>query len=324
MNTLIKLEGVTKKYYVKKKNIINKNDITLTALNNIDLEIYEGEVLGVVGESGCGKSTLGRVILQLTEDYNGRISFDGTEISSMKGEELRRFRRNMQLIFQDPKGALNPRRKVGWLLEESLRVHGISQKSERVSVIKEMMDIVGLPGEYLNRYPGELSGGQAQRISILSALILKPRFIIADEAVSALDVSIQAQILNYFNDLKKHLGLTTVFITHDLSVCYYMSDRIAVMYLGNIVEIGPAEKIYKTPGHPYTKLLLSTLLTFDSDTEDPEVVDAEVDSPINVQNKCPFCNRCSMKSNICAKALPELYDLGEGHYSRCVYAGKGV
>lgn len=320
---LIQIRGLTKEFPIKKKHLFNKTPVTLTALNRIDLDIYEGEVLGLVGESGCGKSTLGKVILQLLKESSGTVHFGDVEISSLSGDALRLFRKHMQMVFQDPRSALNPNKKIGWLLEEPLRVHGIP-KAERMDMIHDMLELVGLSQEHLTRYPSELSGGQAQRVAIMSALIMKPEFIVADEAVSSLDVSIQAQILNLLNELKDRLGLTTLFITHDLSVCYYMSDRIAVMYLGNIVEIGPADKIYYEHQHPYTKLLFSSLLSLNNETDlDERYSDHdEIGSPINIKDECPFYNRCPMREARCLQGLPPLYDLGDHHYSRCIHADK--
>jgi len=317
---LIRIRNISKKYYIKRKNMFNKEDLTLTALNDINLDIYKGEVLGLVGESGSGKTTLGQVILQLIKPEKGNVYFEDTNLTSLSTEELRDFRKYMQLIFQDPKSSLNPHKKINWLLEEPLKVHGMTNKNQRLEIIKDMMNIVGLSEEYLDRYPSELSGGQAQRVSILAALIVKPKFIVADEAVSALDVSIQAQILNLLNNLKVKLNLTTLFITHDLAVCYYMSDRIAVMYLGNIVEIGSADQIYKNQHHPYTKLLFSSLLTLDKNIGELNCDDGEVGSAINIKNECPFYNRCNMRRDDCLKSLPDLFEIEIGHYSRCVLA----
>lgn len=287
----------------------------LHALKDIDLEIYEDEILGLVGESGCGKSTLAKTIMQLIEPDSGKIFFKGENIVDKSQKEKRILKKDMQYIFQDPKSALNKRKTIGWLLEEPLKVHTNMSKKQRKERVKEMLDLVGLSYEYIDRHPYGLSGGQAQRIAILCALINNPSFVIADEAVSALDVSIQAQILNFLQCLKKEMNLTMIFITHDLSVCHYMSDRIAVMYSGRIIEIGDANTIYENPKHPYTQELFQSILTIHSKMTDFKTNDVETFSCGKIG--CEYAPNCSYKMDICKNEKPGEYKTEDGSKVRC-------
>lgn len=288
---------------------------SLKVLKDINLEVYEDEILGLVGESGCGKSTFAKTIIQLTKPDSGEILYKGKSIVNIKSEEKRKLKKDMQYIFQDPKSALNYRKKVGWLLEEPLKVHTKLNKKQRLERVKKMLDLVGLSHEYINRYPYGLSGGQAQRIAILCALINNPSFVVADEAVSALDVSIQAQILNFLQYLKKEMNLTMIFITHDLSVCYYMSDRIAVMYSGRIVEIGDANIIYENPKHPYTQELFQSILTIHSKMTDFKT--NSVEKFTCGQGGCEYVSNCPYKTNRCKIEEPKEYETKDGSKVRC-------
>ncbi len=314
---LIKVKGLTKEFENRRKGFFSKRS-SLIAVNNVDLEILEGETLGLVGESGCGKSTLGKTILQLEKPTSGEVVFEGVDLTTLSKAELRSFRQNMQLVFQDPHSALHSKKKVKWLLEEPLIAHDIGGRKTRRELIRDLIEVVGLSKEHLERYPSELSGGQAQRIGILSALMLSPKFIVADEAVSALDMSIQGQILNLLNRIKKRFNLTMLFITHDLSVCYYMSDRIAVMYLGNIVEVGPAEDVYKKHKHPYTKLLFSSLLTVDKEILNVDIVTKDIATLESDYSGCPFYERCNKKRDRCLMMLPRMIKVAPDHFVRCI------
>jgi oligopeptide/dipeptide ABC transporter ATP-binding protein len=313
---LIKVRGLSKSFDVRARGLLGKKH-SILAVNNIDLDIFEGETLGLVGESGCGKSTLGKSVLQLVTPTSGQVFFEGVELNTLSKEELREFRQNMQLVFQDPHSSLHSKKRVKWLLEEPLIAHNIGTKEIREELIMDLIKVIGLTEDHLERFPGELSGGQAQRIGILSALMLSPKFIVADEAVSALDMSIQGQILNLLNNIKKRFKLTMLFITHDLSVCYYMSDRIAVMYLGNIVEIGVAEKVYKEHKHPYTKLLFSSLLTVDKEIDYVDIISSDIASE-QIEGGCPFYHRCDKRKGKCLEGLPKMTQVDKDQFVRCV------
>ncbi|MEI7546391.1 MAG: ATP-binding cassette domain-containing protein, partial [Mycobacteriaceae bacterium] len=260
MNTpLLRASGVSKRYRLRGNGLLRRTRGWIHAVDDVSLDVHEGETLGLVGESGCGKSTLGRVLLRLLDPDSGTISFAGTDITGIEGEDLRRLRREMQIVFQDPAASLNPRHRAGAIVGAPLAIHGVGTAAQRRERSRELLEIVGLRPEYAERYPHEFSGGQRQRIGIARAIALNPRLVIADEPVSALDVSVQAQILNLLADLQRDLGLTYVFIAHDLAVVRQVSDRVAVMYLGRIVEIGPALEVCDRPAHHYTNALLSAV-----------------------------------------------------------------
>ncbi|TCD48965.1 oligopeptide/dipeptide ABC transporter ATP-binding protein [Chlorobium sp. N1] len=284
----------------------------LRVVDGVSFSIGEGETLGLVGESGCGKTTLGRALVRLGDGaLTGSIEFEGRELTSLGSGEFRRLRRSMQMIFQDPFGSLNPRMSVGQMLFEVLQVHGLARGEDARRRILELLDVVGLPQEYENRYPHEFSGGQRQRVGIARALALNPRFIICDEPVSALDVSIQSQIINLLMDLQRDLGLTYLFIAHDLSVVEHISDRVAVMYLGRIVEIAGARELYCNPAHPYTRALLSAIPTPEPGRKRERIIlGGDQPGPMSVPSGCPFHPRCPSAMPECSMKTPSLKPLG--------------
>jgi oligopeptide/dipeptide ABC transporter ATP-binding protein len=276
------------------------------AVEDISLEIIEGETLGIVGESGCGKSTLGRMIVRLEEPTNGSIIFEGRDLAKESNRALRSIRKRLQMIFQDPYASLNPRRQIGKIVEEPLRIHGV-KKAERRAIALDLLNKVGLDENSYEKYPHEFSGGQRQRVVIARALALKPRLVVADEPVSALDVSIQAQVLNLFKDIQKELGLTYIFIAHDLGVVRHVSDRIAVMYLGKIVELASADDLYAHPSHPYTQALLSANPRMDANDKSERIIlKGDIPNPINRPAGCAFNPRCPKVQDICRTQSPEL------------------
>ena len=288
------------------------------ALNNVSIDIYENEILGLVGESGSGKSTLGNSILKLINPTSGEVFFNGENILNKKKKELKIFRKQSQLIFQNPYMSLNPRMKIYYILKEPFVIHGIKDNEEIHSKIKKILDLTGLSEDILDRYPHEFSGGQRQRIAIARAIILNPLFIVADEPVSALDVSIQAQIINLLTDLKKHLNLTMLFISHDLSVVKYVSDRIAVMYLGEIVEIAAKEDFFKNHKHPYSEALLSAVPVIGEDKKNKKIIlQGDIPSPQNPPSGCKFHTRCPFVSERCKQEHPSLIQLSQEHFVRC-------
>lgn len=293
----------------------------IKAVDGISFKLYRGETLGLVGESGCGKSTTGRSILQLYRPTDGQVNFEGVELTKIKGEELRRTRRRMQMIFQDPYASLNPRMTVGSIIGEPLEVHNIgSSKKERQDRVQDLLKTVGLNPYFVNRYPHEFSGGQCQRIGVARALAVNPSFIVCDEPISALDVSIQAQIINLLEDLQGELNLTYLFIAHDLSVVRHISDRIAVMYLGKIVELADRDELYLKPLHPYTQALLSAVPIPDPVIEGKRtrmILEGDVPSPANPPRGCNFNTRCPQVMDVCRENDPTFTDLGDGHYVAC-------
>ena len=291
----------------------------LHAVDDISFSIDEGKTLGIVGESGCGKSTTGRCILRLHEPTSGQVLFNGQDITKLNQNELREVRKDMQIVFQDPYASLNPRKTVSELIDEPMRLHGMfSSRLERDAKVLRLMDIVGLAPRFVNSYPHELDGGRRQRIGIARALALNPKFIVCDEPVSALDVSIQAQILNLLKELQNEFGITYIFITHDLSVVNYFSDDILVMYLGKMMELAPSETLFANPMHPYTKALLSAI-PIPSLHNRPEriLLRGEITSPINPPAGCRFAPRCDYCKDICTKVTPDFHKVDTDHYVAC-------
>lgn len=314
---LLEVNGLSKHFSVGKGQ-------TLKAVNDLSLTVRAGETLGVVGESGCGKSTAGRTILRLYEPTAGETKFEGTNIYKLKGSKLKALRREMAMIFQDPYASLNPRFSVKDIIAEPLDIHGIAGSSkERMKKVESLLEMVGLRAEHANRYPHEFSGGQRQRIGIARALAVNPKFIVCDEAISALDVSIQAQVVNLLQELQDSLGLTYLFIAHDLSMVKHISDRVAVMYLGHLVELADSEELYANPRHPYTQALLSAIPEVNLEAEPQKeriVLSGDLPSPINPPSGCPFRTRCPAATEKCAAVMPELREVSKGHWSACHYA----
>jgi oligopeptide/dipeptide ABC transporter ATP-binding protein len=316
---LLELKHV-KKYFPIKKGVLQHEVARVHAVDDVSFAVREGETLGLVGESGCGKSTLGRTIVRLLEPTEGQIIFRGTEIEDLGPRRLRPLRREMQMVFQDPYASLNPRKRVGTIISDPLKIHSIGDKSERKATVEQLLETVGLSPEHYNRFPHEFSGGQRQRIGIARALALRPKLIIADEPVSALDVSIQSQMLNLLEDLQNEFKLTYIFIAHDLGVVRHVSDRIAVMYLGKLVEVSPAEELYQRPIMPYTEALLSAVPIPDPDLarkRERIVLEGDVPSPINPPSGCRFHPRCRYATQVCTEIEPPLTDYGNGHLAAC-------
>ena len=311
MAPLLSVENLTVEYAVGGKSLF--------AVSDVSLHVDRGETLGLVGESGCGKSTLGRAVLQLRRPTSGKVVFDGTDLTGLEGEAMRLMRRRLQLIFQDPIASLNPRRCVGDIVAEPLIIAGVTDRSERERRVREVLTAVGLDADLVSgRLPHEFSGGQCQRISIARALILEPQFVICDEPVSALDVSIRAQILNLLEDMKRRYGLTLLFIAHDLAVVKAVSDRIAVMYLGKLCEVGPTEQLFARPAHPYTALLLEAIPVPDPTVKlAANVAVGEPPSPLAPPSGCRFRTRCPRADAVCASTVPELRAVAAGQFAAC-------
>jgi peptide/nickel transport system ATP-binding protein/oligopeptide transport system ATP-binding protein len=307
-----------KKYYPITGGVLGGEIGVVKAVDDVSFTVNRGETLGLVGESGCGKSTTGRSLLRLIEPTAGEVYFDGVNVSALSIEEMRKMRRDMQIVFQDPFASLNPRHNIEKILEEPLIVHGMGSSAERKKRVQEMLEVVGLSSYHARRYPHQFSGGQRQRIGIARALMLNPKLIVADEPVSALDVSIQSQVLNLMQDLQRDLGLTYLFIAHDLSVVRHISDRVGVMYLGRIVELTSSAQLYSNPLHPYTKALLSAVPTPDPDAARERVIlQGDVPSPANPPSGCTFHTRCPHVTDECRTTRPLFQDVGDGHFVAC-------
>ncbi len=315
---ILKIEGL-KKWFPITGGVFSRVIGWVKAVDGVSFSVKRGETLGVVGESGCGKTTTGRTILRLIEPTEGKAIFEGTDIFSLNKAELRKIRRDIQIIFQDPYASLNPRMTVGDIVGEALDIHKlVKSKKEREERISELLDVVGLLPQHMKRYPHEFSGGQRQRIGIARALAVQPKFIVADEPVSALDVSIQAQVINLLEDLQEKFALTYLFIAHDLSVVRHISTRVAVMYLGKLVELAETEELFEHPAHPYTEALLSAVPIPDPEIKKQRIIlEGDVPSPVNPPSGCRFHTRCRYAKPICAEKEPELKDLGGGHYVAC-------
>ncbi|WP_427338238.1 ABC transporter ATP-binding protein [Caloranaerobacter sp. DY30410] len=318
-----------KKYFPITGGVLSRKIGDVKAVDGISFEIKRGEVFGLVGESGCGKSTTGRTILRLLNPTAGSVKFEGKVIFDvekkkyMNKEEMRRLRKDMQIIFQDPYASLDPRMNVGSIVSEGLKKHGIAKGKEAIDLAKELLELCGLRAAYINKYPHEFSGGQRQRIGIARALALKPKFIVCDEPIAALDVSIQAQVLTLMQELKEQFGLTYLFISHDLSVVKYFCDRIGVMYLGNFVEIAVSENLFANPLHPYTKALLSAVPISDPTVKKERIIlEGDVPSPANPPKGCKFHTRCQYVKDICKEQVPQLKEVESGHFVACHFVDK--
>jgi oligopeptide/dipeptide ABC transporter ATP-binding protein len=316
-DALLEVDGLTK-YFPIRRGFFSRVVGNVKAVDGVSFHVRRGETLGLVGESGCGKTTLARVILRLLDATSGSVRFDSTPIFDLNKHEMRKLRRRMQIIFQDPYGSLNPRLTVGSMISEALRIHKLAAGEAARQKVAELLDRVGIPGEYMNRYPHEFSGGQRQRIGIARALAVSPDLIIADEPVSALDVSIQAQIINLLKDLQGELGLTFLFIAHDLGVVEYISDRVAVMYLGKIVELTESGRLYGGARHPYTQALLSAIPSMDPDRKSERILlSGDVPSPSNVPPGCAFHTRCPHAMKQCSVETPPFREVEKGHSVAC-------
>jgi len=309
-----------KKYFVKNKGFIKKDLEVVKAVDDVSFYIRRGETLGLVGESGCGKSTTGRTILRLYEPTSGEILYSGKDIAKLSREQMMPYRKKMQMIFQDPYASLNSRMTVSDIIGEPMDIHHLASGKERQERIFELLDTVGLNKDHAARYPHEFSGGQRQRIGIARSLAVDPEFIICDEPISALDVSIQAQVVNMLEDLQEQRGLTYLFIAHDLSMVKHISDRVGVMYLGSLVEIGASSELYKNPVHPYTQALLSSIPVPDPDIAEASnriVLEGDVPSPVNPPSGCKFRTRCSYAMDVCKEVTPVLKEVGKDHFAAC-------
>ncbi|MEG0773433.1 dipeptide ABC transporter ATP-binding protein [Clostridium sp.] len=319
VENLVEVKNLSK-YFKTKKGLFSKNKGYLKAVDDVSLHIKKGETLGLVGESGCGKSTFGRTLLKLYNATNGNILYNNVDIAALSSKELLAYRKKMQMIFQDPYASLNPRLTVGDIIGESLEIHNICKGKEKEERVKYFLDKVGLHPSHISRYPHEFSGGQRQRIGIARALAVEPEFIVCDEPISALDVSIQAQIVNMLEDLQNDLGLTYLFIAHDLSMVKHISNRVGIMYLGKLVEISDSNEVYKNPLHPYTQALLSSIPIPDPDKAKEKkriILEGDIPSPIDPPPGCRFKTRCRYAKKICSEVQPELKEISKGHNVAC-------
>jgi len=329
-NILLEVKNLKKYFNLRGGFLFQSSSGIIKAVDDISFFIREGETFGLVGESGCGKSTTARVILRLVHQSSGSVIYDGKDLFSLNNKQMFKVRRDIQIIFQDPYASLSPRMTIGDIISEPLEIHKIGNKSIRIKRVKELLDVVGLNPEHLNRYPHEFSGGQRQRIGIARALALTPRLLLCDEPVSALDVSVQAQILNLLADLQKEFNLTYLFIAHDLSVVKHVSNRVGVMYLGKLVEIADSADLYSKPLHPYTMGLLSAVPIPDPELERQRkriVLEGDVPSPLNPPSGCTFHPRCPIAKDICSKEIPPLKNYSKNdheHYAACFFAGKSI
>lgn len=311
-NILVKVDNVSKHFHTAGG--------VVKAVNNVSFEIAKGETVGLVGESGCGKSTLGRTLMGIYQPTEGKIYFNNEEINIKKAKDRYKYAKIAQMIFQDPYASLNPRMTVGSIISEGMEIHNMYTPEKRKERVGELLDLVGLNKEYANRFPHEFSGGQRQRIGIARALAIEPEFLICDEPISALDVSIQSQIINLLIDLQKRLGLTYLFIAHDLDIVRYISDRIVVMYLGHVVEIGESNEVYSNALHPYSQALLSAVPIPDPELEREKkriILEGDIPSPINLPKGCPFAGRCHYAKPECSESMPELKEVSAGHFVAC-------
>jgi len=320
-DTLVQVRDLKKYFPVTEGIFVQRTVAEVKAVNGVSFDIKRGETLGLVGESGCGKTTIGRCILQLERATEGSILYDGVDLTTLSQEELVPFRTKIQVIFQDPYSSLNPRMKIGDILGEPMKVHRIIEDpNKRLERSRELLSVCGLNPKFVDRYPHEMSGGQRQRVGIARALAMNPEFIICDEAVSALDVSIQAQVINLLEDLREQFGLTYLFIAHDLSVVRHLSNRVAVMYLGNMVELADSDELFQNPQHPYTQALLDAIPIPDPTLEEQRehrIVKGEIPSPINPPSGCVFHPRCNSAVASCSSTLPELKEMAPEHYVSC-------
>jgi oligopeptide transport system ATP-binding protein len=322
-NALLQVDNLVKHFPITQGILIQRQVGAVRAVDDISFEVRQGETLGLVGESGCGKSTTGRTVLQLYRPTSGSVIFDGVDLVRLKGEDLRHMRRKMQMIFQDPYASLNPRMTVGEIVSEPLLVHKVATQKEAEERASNLLELVGLNAAFARRFPHEFSGGQRQRIGVARALALQPSFIVCDEPISALDVSIQAQVVNLLEDLQKQFNLTYLFIAHDLSMVRHISDRVAVMYLGIIVETAAKEELYAKPLHPYTQALLSAVPVPDpvADAKRKRIIlQGDVPSPVNPPSGCRFRTRCPIAEAICAEQKPDFRELKPDHFAACHFA----
>jgi oligopeptide transport system ATP-binding protein len=318
-NVLLRVEGLTMHFPIM-RGVVRRQVGAIKAVDGVSFDVLRGETFGLVGESGCGKSTTGRTILQLYRPTAGSVTYDEMDLTLLKGEELRRLRPRMQMIFQDPFASLNPRMTVGGIVAEPLVVHTSMSRAERDERVRELLELVGLNPKFDRRYPHEFSGGQRQRIGVARALALNPEFIICDEPISALDVSVQAQVVNLLEDLQEKFGLTYLFIAHDLSMVRHISTRVAVMYLGKLMELAPRDEVYENPLHPYTQALLSAVPVPDPAVEAERkriILEGDVPSPASPPPGCVFNTRCPLAEDICRQKIPDYREIVPGHYVAC-------